>query len=405
MKVLLVFACLCTARVVSGQAKLVINGAVISLQNNVSLVIDNPDNTAISRSGSGYIRSEGAGNQVIWSVGAGNGNTYLVPFGSGTDYLPLSFHASGGAPTGKIIFSTYPTPTWKNSDDLPPGVLNVNRGAADNSAKLIDRFWQIKPQGYATRPSLTDLVITYSDNEYAPPNTIPEANLIAQRWNNALDVWDDYIPVSVLDPTLNTITITSMPGSELYDWWTLVDASSPLPITLINFSATVQNNVVLTKWQTALESNSSHFEVWRSPDLQHFDSVGYVTAAGNSPNVLDYSFIDYQPYAGVSYYRLKSVDLDGSFVWSSVQQVVMGGDAEVSVYPNPADAMVHLRTSEAIAGSSAMVRILNNNGGLVMTIPLTAADQQFNISTLAAGTYRVQFMYKSKPYNLTFIKK
>ena len=405
MKVLLVFACLCTARVVSGQAKLVINGAVISLQNNVSLVIDNPDNTAISRSGSGYIRSEGAGNQVIWSVGAGNGNTYLVPFGNGTDYLPLSFHASGGAPTGKIIFSTYPTPTWKNSDDLPPGVLNVNRGAADNSAKLIDRFWQIKPQGYATRPSLTDLVITYSDNEYAPPNTIPEANLIAQRWNNALDVWDDYIPVSVLDPTLNTITITSMPGSELYDWWTLVDASSPLPITLINFSATVQNNTVLTKWQTALESNSSHFEVWRSPDLQHFDSVGYVTAAGNSANLLDYSFTDYQPYAGVSYYRLKSVDLDGSFVWSSVQQVVMGGDAEVSVYPNPADAMVHLRTSEAIAGSSAMVRILNNNGGLVMTIPLTAADQQFNISTLAAGTYRVQFMYKSKPYNLTFIKK
>ena len=137
----------------TAQAKLVINGAVITLTNGASLIIDNPDNTAITYNGSGYIQSEGVNNKVIWTIGPGNGNIYLIPFGNAANYFPLQFNAASGAgANGQIIFRTYPTPTWKNSDYLPPGVTNVNSNSgADNSAKLIDRFWQINPQGYTTR--------------------------------------------------------------------------------------------------------------------------------------------------------------------------------------------------------------------------------------------------------------
>ena len=79
--VMLILLLTLIARHATAQAKLVINGAVITLTNGASLIIDNPDNTAITYNGSGYIQSEGVNNKVIWTIGPGNGNIYLIPFG------------------------------------------------------------------------------------------------------------------------------------------------------------------------------------------------------------------------------------------------------------------------------------------------------------------------------------
>lgn len=107
----------------TSQAKLVINGGVITITKGAALIIDNPDNTAITNIGAGYIQSEGAGNNVVWTIGPGNGNIYTVPFGNSVNYFPLQFSAaSGHGANGQIIFSTYPTANWKNSDYLLPGV-------------------------------------------------------------------------------------------------------------------------------------------------------------------------------------------------------------------------------------------------------------------------------------------
>src|SRR4051812_12788683 len=111
----LIFSVFCLKA--GAQAKLVINGGVITLNNGASLVIDNPDNNAISRNNSGYIVSEAPNNNITWSLGAGNGNVYLLPFGNAAGYFPVRFTAAGGIPgTGRFVFSTYPVNTWKNSD-------------------------------------------------------------------------------------------------------------------------------------------------------------------------------------------------------------------------------------------------------------------------------------------------
>ena len=62
------------------QAKLVMNGDSINITNVAVLVIDNPDNTAITYNGSGYIQSEGMNDDIIWNISRGNGNNYLIPF-------------------------------------------------------------------------------------------------------------------------------------------------------------------------------------------------------------------------------------------------------------------------------------------------------------------------------------
>lgn len=389
-----------------GQASLIINGGIINITNGAKLVVDNPDNSAIIQTGSGYIQSEGASNELIWTIGTGNGNSYLVPFGNSANYLPISFQgSSGNNAAGKIIFSTYATATWKNSDYLPPGVTNVNSNGVDNSANVIDRFWQINPQGYSTKPTLNNLIFTYSDNEYAPPNTIAEATLIAQRWNNALQKWGDYFPPSTINTVNNTITVSSIPGTQLFDWWTMVSASSPLPVTITYFDASVINKTVITRWQTVSEQNTSHFEVWRSRNGILFDSVGRIEAAGNSAAALQYTFTDITPFLHNSFYRLKIVDRDGRYQWSSTASVRIDDEANIFLYPNPASGNIIISISADFLNGKPKAKIYNVKGQLIEVFLISAANQAYNISRLAAGNYRILIASHNQTQTLSFIKK
>lgn len=392
--------------VAKAQAKLVINGGVVNITNGASLIIDNPDNTAIIYNGTGYIQSEGVDNIVIWNIGAGNGNSYRVPFGNAVNNFPLQFNAASGTGTsGQLVLSTYPTVTWKNSDFLPPGVANMNRNGTDNSSKIIDRFWQISTQGYITKPTLSNIIFTYSDLEYNAPNTIIEASLIPQRWNSTLLSWGDYFPSSAINTIDNTVTIGTVPANQLYQWWTLADASSALPVTLFDFKASVKNKTIVTSWQTTAENNSSYFEVWRSVDLYKFEAVGQLAAAGNSNGLLSYSFTDAYPYNGVSYYRLKMVDGDGKFTWSAIEKITIRNEVFVSVYPNPASGHINFSASSEIAVSKVTAFIYDAKGSLVQSFIIAATSQQINIGLLPAGVYNIQFMYNKKSQTLSFIKK
>jgi hypothetical protein len=95
----------------------------------------------------------------------------------------------------------------------------------------------------------------------------------------------------------------------------------PLPIELLSFTAKAQHSTTKLDWTTASELNSSHFEIERSGNGWDFEAFGSVTAAGNSSSLLHYSMIDDAPLTGVSYYRLKQVDLDGNFTYSGIQAV------------------------------------------------------------------------------------
>ena len=397
---------MCTSQLVTAQAKLVMNGGVINITNGAALVIDNPDNTALTYSGSGYIQSEGENNKIIWTIGAGNGSVYLVPFGNATNYFPVQFNAASGAgANGQFIFSTYPTPTWKNSDYLPAGITNVNGGGIDNSAKVIDRFWQINPQGYTTKPSLTNLSLTYNDGEYSTPNTINEGNFIAQRWNSVLKSWSDYIPSSSVNTSTNTVSMAAIAGSQLYDWWTLVDLSSPLPITLVHFKVTANNGQVHTSWQTVFEQNSDHFEIWRSKDAQQYEYVGSLAAAGSSSGLLNYVLTDAHPYSGTSYYKLKSIDKDGSSKWSAVVSITINDARPVFLYPNPANNYTGINSSLEIVSKKPVARLYDAKGSLLQTFTITSPYQVINTSALPGGAYQISISYNNEIQTLRFIKK
>ncbi|MBK5285068.1 MAG: hypothetical protein JJE25_06665 [Bacteroidia bacterium] len=123
---------------------------------------------------------------------------------------------------------------------------------------------------------------------------------------------------SASSPGTYTITITNPDGQSTTIPITINNA---LPVELINFTATINSDVCLLNWVTASEINNNYFIVERSFDGIIFSEIGQINGAGNSTTVLNYSFTDEHPYPGISFYRLRQVDFDGTSVFSEVVHV------------------------------------------------------------------------------------
>ncbi|ALJ00051.1 hypothetical protein DC20_15040 [Rufibacter tibetensis] len=129
---------------------------------------------------------------------------------------------------------------------------------------------------------------------------------------------------------------------------TEVTEETPLPVALLNFKATRNKKNALLTWQTATEQENETFEVERSTNGRNFSKIGQVAGAGNSLNLLNYSFTDNNPLEGINYYRLRQVDFNGESETSAIVAVkYVTTITEVSMlsYPNPTSAAFTLEIS------------------------------------------------------------
>ncbi|MBK9420204.1 MAG: hypothetical protein IPN44_04030 [Flavobacteriales bacterium] len=99
-----------------------------------------------------------------------------------------------------------------------------------------------------------------------------------------------------------------------HNYWTLASSSTenPLPIELLSFTALANGDRVDLAWETASEKDNDHFNVERSSDAVTFEPISQVSGAGNSQGVLHYTDVDRQPLPGLSYYRLRQTDFNGT---------------------------------------------------------------------------------------------
>jgi hypothetical protein len=115
--------------------------------------------------------------------------------------------------------------------------------------------------------------------------------------------------------------------------------ATPLPVKLTSFTADVVNNSsVQLKWSTASEINNDFFTLERSKDGVDYSDLSRITGAGNSTMPRFYSFSDEDPYSGISYYRLRQTDYDGTseaFNPLTVHFKSSLKDFTACVYPNP----------------------------------------------------------------------
>jgi hypothetical protein len=106
-------------------------------------------------------------------------------------------------------------------------------------------------------------------------------------------------------------------GTQLYgeaeDYKLSIIAPTGLPVELLYFEGYASNSTNIIKWATASEWNSSHFEIQTSDDIEIWNNISTINAAGNSNSKLTYNIIDLNPKNRINYYRLVQYDFDGNY--------------------------------------------------------------------------------------------
>ncbi|WP_158607199.1 SGNH/GDSL hydrolase family protein [Pontibacter oryzae] len=192
-------------------------------------------------------------------------------------------------------------------------------------------------------------------------------------------------------------------------------AAAPLPVELMHFGAAATNNEIILTWSTASEENNRHFELQRMHEGIDFTTIGTVAGAGNSLHKLNYTYHDNTAPAGKLLYRLRQVDLDGTFTYSKIVSVTYAPtlQKEAQVYPNPTNkpGQVHLLAFGYVAETPVTIRLFSAIGALMYSqsvLPAQSGEVRTTLPItvdLPVGLYVLKINSSSKAETLKLILK
>jgi hypothetical protein len=137
-----------------------------------------------------------------------------------------------------------------------------------------------------------------------------------------------------------------------------------LPLELIDFKATQQDNKVRLNWTTASESNNAFFDIEHSFDGKIFSKIGQVKGAGTSNSLQYYTYLDEKPLSGIHHYRLKQVDYDGTSSYSKMITVALSKRGKVAIFPSYTEGAVSIKSDDAFIEN---IEVTNTVGQVVLS--------------------------------------
>jgi endonuclease I len=175
-----------------------------------------------------------------------------------------------------------------------------------------------------------------------------------------------------------------------------------VPVTITDFVATKQKNATLLQWYATYETNFKLYEVERSTNGLDFNKIGEI----KGQNLANYSFADNNlPTGSIVYYRLKMVDIDGSFKMSKTIAVKLNSNfSNALVYPNPAVGQLQVKLITPLATNTSLV-ITDITGRIVKQQSLLKGQLSIdvNVQSLPAGRYLVKINDQQSVINQSFI--
>jgi Secretion system C-terminal sorting domain len=184
------------------------------------------------------------------------------------------------------------------------------------------------------------------------------------------------------DLKANPIDLT--PGSGC-----IISTNIVLPLDLLSFEAKTQGNNALLTWKTANEKNLNYYEVEKSNSTNIKDFSALKKIAAKNSDTESYDLIDEKPFPSVNYYRLKMVNNDGSYTYSSIKSVVFKDTKNTvfKVYPNPAFNSLTIDYALDLQKETAYT-VVNMLGQTLMQGKLTSPD--LDISGLPTGAFMIK---------------
>jgi hypothetical protein len=236
--------------------------------------------------------------------------------------------------------------------------------------------------------------------------------LIVAHWRTAAPIWWENGGNSGFTGNYLQGTLTSSVVFNNFSPFTLGSTipNNPLPVELINFTATpnyLAKNVEL-RWQTASERSNEFFTLEKSRngvDFRPFAAIPSKAKNGNSNEILSYQDIDNEPFSGLSYYRLKQTDTDGTSKYSKMVAVrfeTVEEEDRFVVYPNPTEgAVLNIQfldntiqkaeiSIQDVLGKAVYQQRVSNDGTDLLQIRFQ--------EKLSAGSYLIKIISNDKVY-------
>jgi PKD repeat protein len=164
-------------------------------------------------------------------------------------------------------------------------------------------------------------------------------------------------------------------------------SNNPLPLELLNFTATKENKDAFLQWNTANEVNVSHFEIERSWNGTEFSSIAKKAAQNGLRNTYALkdllSNLSNRP-SNITYYRLKMVDKDGKYKYSNTEVLKWSDlqNSKLSITPNPFNSYIQVNTLLKIS----RIQLIDNSGS-VLASSASLNNGRFNVPPVPTGTY------------------
>ncbi|MCB0667203.1 MAG: PQQ-dependent sugar dehydrogenase [Saprospiraceae bacterium] len=166
-----------------------------------------------------------------------------------------------------------------------------------------------------------------------------------------------------------------------------------LPVDLLAVHIEKHEKTVLLDWQTGFEMDVSHFEIERSFENEPFKQIGVVPAIGNETDITEYEYLDNNTLPGHYLYRLKTIDLDGSFSYSMTLDVNIDPLVELELMPNPAQDKITAYFSGL--NDYGIIQIVALNGSILKQVSLENMENnsvEIDVSDLDRGLLLLQYL-------------
>lgn len=253
--------------------------------------------------------------------------------------------------------------------------------------------WQIRMSTPPTNtPNFTNYLVTADAD--------PTATATYLKLDTTLSIANSWTPASISGHigVMSDYSNTYRKAAE-YNQICVLD-KGPVPVELTSFSAQYRNDEVRLDWRTETEINNSGFEIQRS--VEHngsWETIAFVEGQGNSNKPVDYSYTDAPKFDGAKMiaYRLKQIDIDGSYEYSNTVLVsIKPATARVLYnFPNPFNPVTNINFN------------LEQEDVVSLSVFNTAGDKVNDLYTnqkLSAGYYTVPFDGAGLPSGTYFYK-
>lgn len=252
--------------------------------------------------------------------------------------------------------------------DVKNNSINQSPNSCSGCSESLDARWKRVWYMDETDPGndlKVDLTFDLSEGGFPGPSAGSASDYELLYRSSTTGSWTSAGQASSVSGDEITFTNIAINDDNYYTIGTTNETNSPLPVELISFNVTKKKGKVFLKWETASETQNSHFMVQRKTDNQ-WQNLGKVEGQGTTTEPQSYRF-EHENYSmGPNYYRLKQVDYDGSFEYSSVKVIRVEDQQanEVKVLKNPVNQEVRLRFY-ANDRQVFIYRLMNGQGKLV----------------------------------------